>query len=104
MNHYRVMRAVDNFLDWMIVPLAMCFFIGCAILAIGGLNYILSSATCRELGDKMAITTEYGFLTGCMIEIKGQWLPWSEVVPVDRGKITFEPKPYVRLGAPEMKP
>jgi hypothetical protein len=105
MYNYLVIRTVNKILDWAIVPLVMCSVIGCAIGAIAGLNYIRSDAMCRALGDKMAITTEYGFWTGCMIEIKGQWLPWSEVVPVDRGgKITFEPKPYVRLGAPETKP
>jgi hypothetical protein len=49
----------------------------------------------------MQIETEWSMWTGCMNRVHGQWLPWHEVVPVERnGRIVFEPKPYVRLAPP----
>jgi hypothetical protein len=55
---------------------------------------LMDPPTCRSKGAKMEITVDWGFWTGCMVNLRGQWLPWSEVVPVERGgKIVFVPKP-----------
>ena len=73
----------------------------CAMFGVA-LYMATSPATCHSYGRKMQITVDWGFWTGCMIDVRGQWLPWTEVVPIERnGKIVFEPKPVVRLQAPK---
>jgi hypothetical protein len=63
--------------------------------------YFIQVRTCNERQKIMNINTEYHFWSGCMVDVKGQLLPWSEVVPVERnGKIVFTAKPYVRLAPP----
>lgn len=63
--------------------------------------YALDRPSCYAQGEKMKIETEWSFDTKCMIKVRNQWLPWSEVVPVERnGTIVFEPKPHVRLAPP----
>ena len=50
---------------------------------------------CRARGAKMGIEVSWGFWEGCMASLSGQWLPWSEIVPVERGgKIVFVPRPH----------
>lgn len=82
------------------VPVTVAI-IGCITLIVVAIYSATSPMSCRAYGEKMVIETSWGFWTGCMINIRGQWLPSSEVVPVERdGRITFEPKPYVRLAPP----
>jgi hypothetical protein len=53
----------------------------------------------------MKLNVEWTLLTGCMIDVRGQFLPWSEVVSVERnGKIVFEPKPQIRWQLSEPRP
>lgn len=68
------------------------------IVGIGaGVSHLLGME-CLARGAKMQIETHYSFSTGCMINIRGAWLPWSEVIPVEvDGKIVFRPKPVVRF-------
>jgi hypothetical protein len=103
---------VDRLLDWFEEVFGfLSFFFGFVLLAggilvaaVGGVMYGLDRPTCYERGEKMAIRVEWGLLTRCMVNIGGQWLPWDEVIPVERnGRIVFEPKPYVRLAPPEQK-
>ena len=70
-------------------------------LAAGAIAYGPVRWSCLASGEKMQIETEWSMWTGCMNRVHGQWLPWHEVVPVERnGRIVFEPKPYVRLAPP----
>ena len=74
-----------------------------AALAAMAVSYGPVRSTCLARGEKMEISVEWGLWTGCMVDVGGQFLPWSEVVPVKQadGRIAFEPKPYVRLSAPK---
>lgn len=55
----------------------------------------LDGPTCRSKGSVMNLDVKWNFWTGCMVSVRGQYLPWSEVIPVERdGKIVFEPKPH----------
>lgn len=66
-------------------------------IMIGGF-YMVSRYECSSKGELMGLQTDFGLYTGCMINIKGQWLPWTSVVPVERdGKILFVPKPEVYI-------
>lgn len=54
----------------------------------------IAPPTCRARGAKMNLEVSWGFWEGCMGNVKGQWLPWSDIVPVEKdGKIIFVPKP-----------
>jgi hypothetical protein len=88
---------IDGFLD-MVPFLAILGFFAAAIAIFASGALWLNSKHCTAAGDKMGIEVEFSAFTGCMIRVKGTWLPWSEVIPVERdGKIVFEPKPVVRL-------
>lgn len=68
------------------------------VTAVVVLSFAFGPPSCHANGSKMGIKVEWSFWTGCMIEVRGTWLPWSEVVPIERdGKIVFEPKPSIRL-------
>jgi hypothetical protein len=89
-----------SFIAEVVVPLfGVAFAIvfgGAAAIVI--LDVATSPRSCAAKGVKMSIETEWGFWTGCMINVKGQWLPWSEVIPVERnGRIEFAPKPHVTI-------
>jgi hypothetical protein len=91
---------MDSFLGFMLL-----FVSGAAVL-VGAIIFAtawgVARPSCMAKGEAMGIETQWGFYTGCMINVRGQLLPWSEVVPVERnGRIVFEPKPYVRLAPPE---
>ena len=63
-----------------------------------GLAVWVSSSACEAKGREMRIDTSWGLHSGCMITLKGQKLPWEEVIPVERnGAIVFEPRPRVRI-------
>lgn len=73
-------------------------FAGVAVPIACGAFYWTTSTTCRAMGEAMRINVYWNAWTGCMISVKGQLLPWSEVVPIERnGKIEFVPKPVIRL-------
>lgn len=76
-----------------------------AIGAVGvAIYYATGPTTCRAYADKMQIETSWGFWTDCMVKVQGQWLPWSDVVPVERnGTIVFVPKPQVILKSQEQQ-
>lgn len=76
--------------------------IGSFMLVIAGVAVAFYTATspptCRAYGEKMQIEVDWGFWTGCMIRLHGQWLSTGDVIPVERdGKIVFAPKPVVRF-------
>lgn len=53
-----------------------------------------SPASCSAYGRKTGLTVEWGFWSACMVNVRGQWLRDSDVIPVERdGKIVFVPKP-----------
>jgi hypothetical protein len=95
-----VNRILDSFLVEVVVPFVafMCGF--CLLIAsvVVAIYLATAPASCNAMGSKMGIEVSWGFWTNCMIMVRGTWLPWSEVVPIERdGKIVFEPKPVVRL-------
>ena len=93
-------NAVDVFFDFLApaILFLVLFVATPASLLLWGVLW-LGGKSCHAQGDKMQIEVEYSGWTGCMIKVKGTWLPWTEVVPVERdGKIVFEPKPVVRIG------
>lgn len=89
----------DFFVEFM--P-AMFAVLGGIALTIGLITVTLYTTmdppTCRANGSKMGIEVDWEFWTGCMGHVQGTWLPWSQIVPVERdGKIVFAPKPIFRL-------
>jgi hypothetical protein len=92
-------EAREMFVDVLAAVFAVVTGIALALTGFVVAFYLATApASCRANGQKMGIEVDWGFWTNCMINVKGTWLPLSEVVPVERdGKIVFEPKPVVRL-------
>lgn len=66
-------------------------------LIVGGAAFV-DNRMCDAAGHEMQITTSWTMFGGCMVTLKGQKLPISQVVPVERnGAIVFEPRPRVRI-------
>jgi hypothetical protein len=97
----RVADVLDDMLYAVLDFMPILAFLAVCAALISGAVYgavWMSAKGCHATGDKMGIEVEFSSWTGCMVRIKGTWLPWTEVVPVERdGKIVFEPKPVVRL-------
>ena len=89
------MDLADKLFGTFFVSLAL--FISCLLLFfVGGAYYEFSGSSCRDKSKMMTIESYYSMSTGCMIKVQGQYLPWSEVIPVEGDdKIVFVPKnPY----------
>jgi hypothetical protein len=66
-------------------------------LGVGAYNE-MSGNSCNQKAQLMNLKSYYTISTGCMLLVNDQWLPWSEVIPVERdGKIVFVPKYPYRL-------
>lgn len=60
--------------------------------------YTLDRPTCTAKAAKMGIETNWSYWTGCMVNLQGQWLSVSDVIPAERnGKIVFIPKPVFTI-------
>ena len=80
---------------------AMSLFVAVLVMLFGGIALVFAIADpqiCAANGSAMAISTRWGFWTGCMVDLNGQLLPWDKVVATERdGKIVFVPKPMLYL-------
>jgi hypothetical protein len=58
----------------------------------------VTGISCNNAAAIMNLESMYSFSTGCMLKVNGQFLPKSEVVPVERdGKIVFVPRNPTRI-------
>jgi len=87
----------DFFTEFVPVVIGIVLGGGLVVFAlIAALYTALDGPACRSRGQQMGIEVSWGFAAGCMANLKGQWLPWSEIVPVERdGKIVFVPRPHI---------
>lgn len=83
---------VTEFMPFMAGLILGLFILGMAIWA--AVYTAFDPTTCRTRGAKMGVEVSWAFWEGCMANLKGQWLPWGDVVAVERdGKIVFVPRP-----------
>lgn len=89
------------------IPAFIGFILGLTLVGtvIGfGIFAIFDPPTCHAKGDKMGLEVNWSFWTGCMINLKGQWLDSSDVIPIERdGKIVFTTKPVVVIKNADQK-
>jgi hypothetical protein len=85
----RTMDKVDKFF--------VTFFVTIFLVVLGVFNE-MSGNSCNQKAQLMNLKSHYTLSTGCMLLVNDQWLPWSEVIQVERdGKIVFVPKYPPRL-------
>lgn len=64
----------------------------------GFVVYTATGGQCRDMGRRLGIEVQHEFLTGCMYNVGGQWVPSDQVTVAERnGKIVFVPKNTHRL-------
>lgn len=60
--------------------------------------YQFTGKSCNNAAAIMNLESMYSFSTGCMLKVNGQFLPNSEIVPVERdNKIVFVPRNPTRI-------
>lgn len=65
--------------DFVVIGLlAVVGFVGLMGLAIAGENY-----KCSSRAELMQLEKSYGPLQGCMVKVRGKWLPLSAIREVD---------------------
>ena len=58
------------------------------------LYWVFDRPECYDRGRLMGHEVTWSGSTGCMVNIRGQWLPYKDVAPVERdGKVVFVPRP-----------
>lgn len=54
-----------------------------------GIAYMVDSAACRSQASMMKLQSEYGVLTGCMVDTGDRWAPIEYIRIVD-GKVSIQ--------------
>lgn len=90
--------AADILVPIAVLCVGLAALFAMAVTLLYGAIATLQQAECEDRGRRMSLPVEYTALSGCMVKLGRQWLPWEMVVAVERdGQVVFIPKPV--LGA-----